>query len=116
MYSYLEPCWILLTFPVQCLQFVLGIDHACISDAVLGPVRCGDMPGEDQHMHAGPQRCVQGMAGGQDGPYPVRVHFGQQGSRRAPPKGRRETTPTSPAGCPTTATATTTTAPIPPET
>lgn len=60
----------LLTF-LQCVQFVLGFDHACVSNAFLGAVGSGSQPRTHQRVHGCIERSVQSVASGKDGSYPV---------------------------------------------
>lgn len=38
---------------MQCVQFILSIDHACVSDAVVCALYRGNVSGANQHLHAG---------------------------------------------------------------
>ena len=53
----------------QCLQPFLGIDHTCISDAFFGPFNCHSDPREDASLYERLEGSVEGLAGGEDGPY-----------------------------------------------
>lgn len=67
----------LLTLVIQCLQLVLGSHHARLSNALLDPLRRIYRSTTDQRVHERSERSLQGLARGQDGAHPVRVHFGQ---------------------------------------